>query len=216
MKKIGLFLMVIGIMTIETVSAQPQNLDQKIDSLNTAFDVLIVDSINQADSVFSLVDSAAILERLIVEKQRIADSLENVLVQQQQRTSFEYKFKDYDYDYDYDSIPWVQIPADKKDSLNAFVSKAAYNTSVSITANQMVSMTLVNDVPSRSGKIVDQVWIVVIQDGQVVDCLFSMSNLPTIVEKTGTLTITAYMGDSKALTKLQKKTSKQAFQRNPW
>ena len=207
--------MVMGVMAIGTVSAQiqVQDLDQKIDSLDNVFGFLTVDdSLKQVSPSFSLVDSAAILESLIVEKQRIADSLEGVLAQQEQRASFEYKFKD----YDYDSIPWVKIPATKRDTLNAFVRKTTYNTPVSITANQMVSMTLVKNVPSRSGKIIDQVWIVIVQNGKVIDCLFAMSNLPTIVEKTGTLTITAYMGDSKALDRLQKKTRRQALQRNPW
>ncbi len=209
MKKIMFFLIVIGVMIMGTVDAQIQDLDQKIDSLNSSFGLLTVDS---GGTHVKLADSAAILERLIAEKQRINDSLQNVFDQQQQRVVFEYKFKD----YDYDSIPWIRIPADKRDSLNAFVRKSAYNTPVSITANQMVSMMLVKDVPSRCGKIVDQVWIIIVQNGQIVNCLFDMNNLPTIIEKPGTLTISAYMGDSKALTKLQKKTRGQQLQQSPW
>jgi len=115
------------------------------------------------------------------------------------------------------TVEWKSIDSVSRAELNAFVGTQAYKTPVIIKAKQLISATLVHNVTSRCDTLKEQVWIKAQIDGKTKNMLFDLANLPKITEEAGILTITAYMGDSKVLDKMQKKHQRvQQLQRNPW
>ncbi len=115
------------------------------------------------------------------------------------------------------TVEWNAIDSASRAQLNAFIKTATYKAPVTIKAKQLISATLVHNVTSRCDTLKEQVWIKAQIDGKTKNMLFDLANLPKITEEAGTLTISAYMGDSKALDKLQKKHQRtQQLQQSPW
>jgi hypothetical protein len=87
-----------------------------------------------------------------------------------------------------DSVAFVQ--------LKAFAAAGKYNDSLTVEASGIIKTVLVHGVPSRSGKVEDQVWMVVKTASGDKNYLFNLNHLPKIVETSGVLSISAYRGDS--------------------
>ncbi|MEI8092231.1 MAG: hypothetical protein WCG98_08870 [bacterium] len=100
------------------------------------------------------------------------------------------------------SVEWSTIDSTAKVELLAFASSGAYASKVTLLADSIVSTTLVHNVPSRSGHLEDQVWLVVLAKGTATNYLFALGNLPKIEEDkllTGLLHISALRGDSEGV-----------------
>lgn len=93
------------------------------------------------------------------------------------------------------STTWAKLDSTIKVELNAFAKLGSYNDTLTMTANAILSTRLVHNVPSRSGKMENQVWMQFQTPKRVINCIFALNALPTITEKNGVLTISGHRGD---------------------
>ncbi len=118
--------------------------------------------------------------------------------------------------FSYDAtIEWQKVSPETQKALLSYANAGKYAEQVIIELDSIKQVTLVKGIKSRSGKVEDQVWLQGDKDGKEVNLLLALKDIPKISDKCCLLTITAYRGDSEAISS-RGKTKNPGLKRNPW
>jgi hypothetical protein len=118
--------------------------------------------------------------------------------------------------FSYDAtIEWPKVSPETKKVLLDYANAGKYGQGIEVKFDSEPKFTLVKGVKSRSGNIEDQVWVQGSKDGKELNLLLALKDLPKISDRCCVLTISAYRGDSEAISS-RGKTKNPGLKRNPW
>ena len=117
--------------------------------------------------------------------------------------------------FSYDTtIEWPKVSPETQKALLSYANAGKYGEGIEVKFDSEPKFTLVKGIKSRSGQIEDQVWVQGVWGGKELNLLLALKDLPKISDRCCILTITAYRGDSEAMSKA--KTKNPGLKRNPW
>ncbi|NCU33651.1 MAG: hypothetical protein EOM23_12135 [Candidatus Moranbacteria bacterium] len=111
------------------------------------------------------------------------------------------------------TIEWTKVSAEAQKILLSYANAGEYGQEITAEIDSINQVILVEGIKSRSGNVEDQVWLQGQKDGKEINLLLALKNLPQISDRCCVLTITAYRGDSDAMSRTKKNPG---LKRNPW